>query len=74
MNGKFNHSKIMVVFALFIEGRFFLYIQPNIKIKEKVKMQESEFKYYERIGNWDFSQIKCVTERITDWDFYKKIK
>jgi len=34
---KFNHSKIMVVFALFIEGRFFLYIQPNIKIKGENK-------------------------------------
>jgi len=71
---RFNHSKIMVVFALFIEGRFFLYIQPNIKIKEKIKMQESELKYYERIGNWDFSQIKCKTENLTNWDFYEKIR
>ena len=71
---KFNHSKIMVVFALFIEGRFFLYIQPNIKIKGEKKMQESELKYYERIGNWDFSQIKCKTENLTNWDFYEKIK
>lgn len=37
-------------------------------------MQESELKYYERIGNWDFSQIKCKTENITNWDFYQKIK
>ena len=36
-------------------------------------MQESELKYYERIGNWNFSHIKCKTEYITDWDFYKKI-
>ena len=64
----------MVVFALFIEGRFFLYIQPNIKIKEKIRMQESELKYYERIGNWDFSQIKCKTENLTNWDFYEKIR
>ena len=37
-------------------------------------MQENELKYYEEIGNWDFSQIKYVTEKITDWDFYEKIK
>lgn len=37
-------------------------------------MQENEFKYYERIGNWDFSQIKCKTENLTNWDFYEKIQ
>ena len=37
-------------------------------------MQESELKYYEEIGNWDFSQIKCKTENLTNWDFYEKIK
>lgn len=37
-------------------------------------MQENEFKYYERIGNWDFSQIKFQTEKLTNWDFYEKIK
>ena len=37
-------------------------------------MQESELKYYERIGNWDFSQIRCKTENLTNWDFYEKIK
>ena len=37
-------------------------------------MQENELKYYERIGNWDFSQIKCKTENVTEWDFYEKIK
>ena len=37
-------------------------------------MQESELKYYEKIGNWDFSQIKCKTEKVTDWDLYEKIK
>ena len=37
-------------------------------------MQESELKYYERIGNWDFSQIKCKTENLTNWDFYEKIR
>lgn len=37
-------------------------------------MQESELKYYERIGNWDFSQIGCKTENITNWEFYEKIR
>ena len=37
-------------------------------------MQENELKYYQKIGNWDFSQIKCKTENLTDWDFYAKIK
>jgi len=35
-------------------------------------MQEKEF--YENVGNWDFSQIKYKTERLIDWDMYKKIK
>lgn len=37
-------------------------------------MQESELKYYEEIGNWDFSKIKCKSENVTTWDFYQKIK
>ena len=37
-------------------------------------MQENELKYYEKIGNWDFSQIKCQKEYLTNWDFYEKIK
>ena len=37
-------------------------------------MQESELKYYERIGNWDFSQIKCKTETLTNWNYWEKIK
>lgn len=36
-------------------------------------MKENELKFYERIGDWDFDQIKFKTEKITDWDFYKKI-
>ena len=35
-------------------------------------MQENEMNFYEKIGNWDFSQIKCKIERLTDWDFYEK--
>lgn len=37
-------------------------------------MQEKELNYYEKIGNWDFSQIKYKTEKLTNWDFYEKIK
>ncbi len=37
-------------------------------------MQESELKYYDRIGNWDFSQIKYKTESLIDWEFYEKIR
>lgn len=37
-------------------------------------MQEKELNFYEKLGNWDFSDIKCTTEKITDWDFYDKIK
>lgn len=37
-------------------------------------MQENELKYYEKIGNWQFDQIKCKTENLTHWDFYQKIK
>lgn len=37
-------------------------------------MQENELDYYEKIGNWDFDQIKYKTEKLTGWDFYEKIK
>lgn len=37
-------------------------------------MQENELKYYEEIGNWNFNQIKCKTENLTNWDFYEKIR
>jgi len=37
-------------------------------------MNYKELKYYEEIGNWDFSKIKYKTENIVDWDFYEEIK
>ena len=37
-------------------------------------MQENELNYYEKIGNWDFSQIKCKTENLTNWNYWEKIK
>lgn len=37
-------------------------------------MQESELNFYDKIGNWDFSDIKYEVEKITNWDFYEKIE
>ena len=37
-------------------------------------MQENELNYYEKIGNWEFEQIKYTVERLSNWDFYEKIK
>lgn len=37
-------------------------------------MQDKELNYYEKIGNWDFSQIKCKTENLTNWNYWEKIK
>lgn len=37
-------------------------------------MQGKELEYYEKIGNWEFEQIKYKTEKLTEWDFYEKIK
>lgn len=37
-------------------------------------MQINEHEYYEKLGNWDFSQIKYIVEQENNWDFYNKIK
>lgn len=37
-------------------------------------MKKDEFEFYENVGNWDFSMIKCEEEILTKWDFYEKIK
>ncbi len=34
-------------------------------------MKEKDF--YSTLGNWDFSQIKLKTRKLTDWDFFKEI-
>lgn len=39
-----------------------------------MKTKKNELEYYEKIGNWDFSQIKYSVEQEKDWDFYNKIK
>ena len=36
-------------------------------------MQELEYKRYEEIGNWDFSDIKYTVRQESSWDFYKEI-
>lgn len=37
-------------------------------------MQDKENEYYNNLGNWDFDMIKYKTEKLTNWDFYEKIK
>ncbi len=37
-------------------------------------MQKNELKYYQELGNWDFSQINYKVQKLTHWDFYKEIK
>lgn len=37
-------------------------------------MQENEYDFYEKVGDWDFGKIKCIVEKITNWDFYEKIR
>lgn len=34
----------------------------------------SEKDFYEKIGNWDFSQIKYVSENFTTWNYIEEIK
>ena len=36
-------------------------------------MQDLEYKRYEEIGNWDFSDIKYTVEQDSDLNFYKEI-
>ena len=37
-------------------------------------MNENELKYYSKIANWDFSQIKREVDVLTDWDYFEQIK
>lgn len=37
-------------------------------------MREKELEYYSKIANWDFSEIKCEYEILTDWNFFKQIE
>lgn len=37
-------------------------------------MKDYEIKFYEDLGNWDFSQIKYQTVKKSGWDFYKIIE
>jgi hypothetical protein len=64
----FNHSKIMVGFAV-NEGRFFF---NQIYFKRRIVMKEKE--YYDEIANWSFENINYKTERNCKWDFYGEIK
>lgn len=37
-------------------------------------MKNNEKDYYEQIKNWDFSKFNIVSEKLTDWDMYEKLK
>ena len=37
-------------------------------------MKENELEYYSKVANWDFSQIKCEREKLTDWDYFEEIR
>lgn len=37
-------------------------------------MPNKEYSRYEEIGNWDFSDIRYITKKETDWDFYNEVK
>ena len=37
-------------------------------------MQENELEYYSKVANWDFSQIKCEAEKLTEWDYFEEIQ
>ena len=32
---------------------------------------EKELEFYNKIKNWDFTDIKMYEENFTDWDMYK---
>ena len=33
----------------------------------------NEFEYYQKIKNWDFSQIKYTVKNYTNWDMYDEL-
>lgn len=37
-------------------------------------MKENELEYYSKIANWDFSQIKCDEEVLTNWNYFEQIR
>ena len=69
MNGKKTKSKLFCgSFLLFMKGGSF-YI-PQTK---KEGMNMNELQYYEKIKDWDFSQIHYITENYTNWDLYEEL-
>ena len=69
MNGKNKKQIILWQFFAICEGGSF-YI-PQIK-ERGIIMKEKDF--YEKIKDWDFSQINYQEENLTNWDFYEKIR
>ena len=37
-------------------------------------MQKKEHEYYDKIGDWNFDEIKYSVERLSIWELYEKIK
>lgn len=37
-------------------------------------MNSKEYEFYNKIKNWDFSQIDCFEETLTNWDMYDILK
>ena len=38
------------------------------------RMIMKELNYYEKIKDWDFSQINFITENFTNWELYDELK
>ena len=37
-------------------------------------MMSKEYEFYNKIKNWDFSEIDCFEETLTNWDMYEIIR
>ena len=37
-------------------------------------MNSKEYEFYNRIKDWDFSQIECFEEQLTNWDMYEILR
>lgn len=37
-------------------------------------MKRNELEYYSKIASWNFSQINCKEEILTDWDYFEEIR
>lgn len=56
-----------------MKGGSFYYNQAHYE-RKNIFMKKSEYEYYEKTKNWDFSHIKMVKEILTNWDMYELLK